>query len=47
MTIEQVVSDEDQIYRDLQVHIDNQALAYPALKSGAEIRVLKHIFDLE
>ena len=47
MTIEQVISEEDQIYRDLQVHLDNQALAYPELKSGAEIRVLKHIFDPE
>ena len=39
MTIEQVISKEDQIYRDLQIHIDNQALTYPELKSGAEIRV--------
>lgn len=44
MTIE---NKEDQIYRDLQVHIDNQALTFPALKSGAEIRVLKHVFDSE
>ena len=44
MTIE---NKEDQIYRDLQVHIDNQALTFPALKSGAEIRVLKHVYDPE
>jgi ferredoxin len=47
MTIEQVISKEDQIYRDLQIHIDSQALTYPALKSGAEIRVLKHLFNPE
>lgn len=44
MTIQ---NEEDQIYRELQVHINNQALPYPELKSGAEIRVLKHIFDPE
>ena len=47
MTVEKLESEEDQIYRDLQIHINNQAIAYPELKSGAEIRVLKHLFDPE
>ena len=47
MTIEQVISEEDQVYRDLQIHINNQALVYPELKSGVEIRLLKHVYDPE
>lgn len=47
MTIEQEITEEEQIYRDLQIHIDNQALVYPALKSGAEIRLLKQVYNPE
>ncbi len=35
---------EDQAYIRLQEHLDRQAVGFPATKSGAEIRVLKHIF---
>jgi H+/Na+-translocating ferredoxin:NAD+ oxidoreductase subunit B len=35
---------EDQVYIRLQRHLDRQAVGFPATKSGAEIRVLKHIF---
>jgi len=35
---------EDQAYVRLQQHLDRQAVGFPATKSGAEIRVLKHIF---
>ncbi len=35
---------EDQVYVRLQQHLDKQAVGFPATKSGAEIRVLKHIF---
>lgn len=35
---------EDQAYVRLQRHLDKQAVGFPATKSGAEIRVLKHIF---
>jgi Na+-translocating ferredoxin:NAD+ oxidoreductase subunit B len=35
---------EDRSYVRLQKHLDRQAVGFPATKSGAEIRVLKHIF---
>jgi len=37
----------DNVYRDLQRHLDKQAVGFPATKSGAEIRILKRIFDPE
>lgn len=37
----------DRIYRDLQRHLDRQAIGFPATKSGAEIRILKRIFSTE
>jgi Na+-translocating ferredoxin:NAD+ oxidoreductase subunit B len=37
----------DKIYRDLQRHIDRQAVGFPATKSGAEIRILKRVFTPE
>ncbi len=37
----------DKIYRDLQRHLDRQAVGFPATKSGAEIRILKRIFSPE
>jgi len=37
----------DQIYRDLQKHLDSQAVGFPATRSGAEIRILKRIFSPE
>lgn len=37
----------DRVYIDLQKHLDNQPVGFPATKSGAEIRVLKHIFSPE
>ncbi len=38
---------EEQIYRNLQQHLDEQAVGYPATKSGAEIRILKRFFSPE
>ena len=35
---------EDEVYRELQQHLDSQAVAFPAAKSGAEIRLLKRLF---
>ena len=35
---------EDQAYVRLQQHLNRQAVGFPATKSGAEIKVLKHIF---
>ena len=31
-------------YRNLQRHLNRQAVGFPATRSGAEIRILKHIF---
>ncbi len=35
----------DPIYIELQRHLDRQAVGFPATKSGAEIKILKHIFS--
>jgi len=37
----------DQVYIKLQKHLDNQAVGFPATKTGVEIRILKHIFAPE
>jgi len=37
----------DRIYRELQKHLDRQAIGFPATKSGAEIRILKRLFSPE
>ena len=37
----------EQVYRDLQQHLDKQAVGYPATKSGAEIRILRRFFSPE
>jgi H+/Na+-translocating ferredoxin:NAD+ oxidoreductase subunit B len=34
----------ERIYRSLQKHLDNQAVGYPATKSGVEVRLLKRFF---
>ena len=38
---------EEQVYRELQKHIDKQSFGYPATKSGAEIKILKRFFNPE
>jgi electron transport complex protein RnfB len=38
---------EENIYRDLQKHLNKQAVGFPATKSGAEIRILKRFFSPE
>lgn len=38
------MENEDPVYRKLQRHLNSQAVGFPATKSGAEIRILKHIF---
>ena len=34
----------EEVYHDLQKHLDQFPIGYPATKSGVEIRVLKHLF---
>jgi NAD-dependent dihydropyrimidine dehydrogenase PreA subunit len=38
------VEHNEKAYITLQRHLDNQAVGFPATKSGSEIRILKHIF---
>ena len=38
---------EEQIYRDLQKHMDGLPVGYPATQSGVEIRMLKRFFTPE
>ena len=35
---------KNQVYVKLQKHLDKQAVGFPATRSGAEIKLLKHIF---
>jgi H+/Na+-translocating ferredoxin:NAD+ oxidoreductase subunit B len=37
----------EQIYRDLQRHLDRQVVGYPSTKSGAELRLLVRLFTPE
>jgi Na+-translocating ferredoxin:NAD+ oxidoreductase subunit B len=41
------MSSEDKIYRELQMHLDKQAVGFPATESGVEIRILKELFNPE
>jgi NAD-dependent dihydropyrimidine dehydrogenase PreA subunit len=41
------VEQNDQVYIKLQKHLDNQAVGFPATRSGVEIKILKHIFTPE
>jgi len=38
---------EDNIFRQLQEHLDRQAVGFPATESGAEIQFLKKLFSPE
>ena len=40
------MSVEEKVYRDLQKHLDKQAVGFPATKSGVELRILKHLFAI-
>jgi ferredoxin len=35
---------DDDVYRLLQQHLDNQAVGFPAVSSGADIRILRRLF---
>ena len=37
----------DELYRELQRHLDRMPVAYPATESGVEIRILKQLFTPE
>ena len=38
---------DDSIYRSLQQHLDQQAVGFPSVKSGADVRLLKRLFTPE
>jgi Pyruvate/2-oxoacid:ferredoxin oxidoreductase delta subunit len=38
------VDQNDHVYVRLQQHLNNQTVGFPATRSGAEIKILKHIF---
>jgi hypothetical protein len=39
------VDQDEKIYRELQRHLNRQAVGFPATRSGADIKLLKHIFS--
>jgi Pyruvate/2-oxoacid:ferredoxin oxidoreductase delta subunit len=41
------VDQNNRVYVKLQKHLDNQAIGFPATRSGVEIKILKHIFTPE
>jgi len=41
------IKKNDKVYIKLQKHLNNQAVGFPATKSGVEIKILKHIFTHE
>ena len=41
------VRDDDTSYRSLQQHLDKQAVGFPSVKSGADIRLLQRLFTPE
>jgi len=38
---------EDKIYRDLQIHLDNETIGFPKTPSGSDIELLKQLFTPE
>jgi NAD-dependent dihydropyrimidine dehydrogenase PreA subunit len=38
---------EQDVYRRLQVHLDQMPIGFPATESGVELRILKHLFTPE
>jgi ferredoxin len=41
------MSDTDKIYRDLQIHLDQQTFGFPATQNGSDIELLKLLFNPE
>ncbi|MFH1983442.1 MAG: hypothetical protein ABIL58_16480 [Pseudomonadota bacterium] len=41
------MEDQDQVYRQLQQHLDRMPVGFPATRSGDELEILKHIFSAE
>lgn len=41
------ISEDSDVYRKLQQHLDEMPVGFPPVKSGADIRLLKHLFTPE
>ncbi|MFX1298305.1 MAG: ATP-binding protein [Promethearchaeota archaeon] len=41
------MSESEDIYRELQIHLDKQTVGFPATRSGSDIRLLKLLFQPE
>jgi NAD-dependent dihydropyrimidine dehydrogenase PreA subunit len=41
------MSADEQLYRDLQIHLDEQTVGFPATESGSDIQLLKQLFPPE
>ena len=39
--------EDEELYRELQRHLDRMPVPYPATESGVEIRILKRLFTPE
>ncbi|MFX0141919.1 MAG: ATP-binding protein [Candidatus Hodarchaeota archaeon] len=42
-----MTDDDFNVYRNLQIHLDQFPIGFPATKSGIELKVLRHIFSHE
>jgi len=47
LSMEVNVATEEEIYRNLQKHLDSLPVGYPATQSGVEIKILKHFFTTD
>ena len=45
--VNESISEDSGIYRKLQQHLDEMPVGFPPVKSGADIRLLKHLFTPE
>ena len=45
--VEDSINESSGIYRKLQLHLDKMPVGFPSVKSGADIRLLKHLFTPE
>lgn len=43
----EIIAENTDIYRKLQKHLDQMPIGFPSVKSGSDIRLLKHLFSPE
>ena len=42
-----MTEEKQDIYRNLQIHLDQFPIGFPATKTGVELRILKYLFNDE